>query len=82
VVVAVGLTIVDPVADVDVNVPGVIAILAAPAVVQLSVLLEPEAMLVGLGENELMVGFPGVLPLMVTVAVDVAGPVAFVAVSM
>jgi hypothetical protein len=45
------------------------------------VLLEPEVMLVGLAEKELIVGFPGVLPLMVTVAVDVAGPVAFVAVS-
>ena len=59
---AVGLTLVEPLADVDVNVPGVMAILAAPLVAQLSTLLEPELMLVGLAENEVMVGaepFPG-----------------------
>ena len=64
-VVAVGLTLVEPLADVDVNVPGVIAILVAPVVAQFSVLLEPEAMLVGLAVNELIVGaepFPGELP--------------------
>jgi hypothetical protein len=44
VVVAVGLTVVEPLAEVDVNVPGVIARVAAPAVSQLSVLLEPEEM--------------------------------------
>jgi hypothetical protein len=41
VVVAVGLTLVEPVANVDVNVPGVMAILVAPLVAQLSVMLEP-----------------------------------------
>jgi hypothetical protein len=57
VVVAVGLTLVEPLGDVEVNVPGVMAILAAPVVAQLSVLLEPEAMLAGLAVKELMVGF-------------------------
>jgi uncharacterized protein (DUF2236 family) len=56
VVVAVGLTLVEPLADVEVNVPGVMAILAAPATIQLSVLLEPEFMLVGLAAKEAMVG--------------------------
>jgi hypothetical protein len=79
VVVAVGLTLVEPLADVDVKVPGVMAMLVAPVVVQLSVLLEPELILVGLAVNELMVGSLGVVT--VTVAVDVVEPVAFVAVS-
>jgi len=62
VVVAVGLTLVEPLADVDVNVPGVMAILVAPLADQLSVLLEPEFMLPGSVVNEVMVGaepFPG-----------------------
>jgi hypothetical protein len=62
VVVTVGLTLVEPLADVDVNVPGVMAILVAPLVVQLSVLLEPEFRLSGPAVNELIVGadpFPG-----------------------
>jgi hypothetical protein len=79
VVVAVGLTLVEPFADVDVNVPGVMAILAAPLVVQLSVLLEPESMLAGLAVKELIVGL---LPaLIVTVCVEVTEPAALVAVS-
>ncbi|SPE30992.1 hypothetical protein SBA5_820011 [Candidatus Sulfotelmatomonas gaucii] len=41
VVVAVGLTDVVPFPDVDVNVPGVIAMPVAPVVAQLSVLLDP-----------------------------------------
>jgi len=77
-VVAVGLTLVDPLADVDVNVPGVIAILVAPLVIQLSVLLEPKLMLVGLAAKELMVGFAAVVT--VTVAVAVVDPEALVAV--
>jgi hypothetical protein len=62
VVVSVGLTLVEPLADVDVNVPGVMEMLAAPLVDQLSVLLEPEFMLSGRAVNELIVGaepFPG-----------------------
>ena len=61
-VVAVGLTLVEPLAEVDVNVPGVMAILVAPLVAQLSILLEPEFMLSGSAENEVIVGaepFPG-----------------------
>ena len=55
-VVAVGLMLVEPLADVEVNVPGVIAILVAPAAAQLSVLLAPELMLVGFAAKELIVG--------------------------
>jgi hypothetical protein len=57
VVVAVGLTVVEPVADVDVNVPGVMAMVVAPVVTQLNVLVEPELMLVGFAVNDVMVGF-------------------------
>jgi hypothetical protein len=41
---------------VDVNVPGVMAILVVPAAAQLSVLLAPEFMLVGSAVKELIVG--------------------------
>ena len=78
-VVAVGLTLVEPLADVDVNVPGVMAMLVAPVVAQLSVLLEPEVMLVGLAVKELIVGLLAVFT--VTVSVDVVEPAALVAVS-
>jgi flagellar biosynthesis protein FliR len=61
VVVAVGLTVVEPVADVDVNVPGVMAMLVAPVVAQLSVLLDPEAMVAGLAVKEVIVGLPAAL---------------------
>ena len=76
---AVGLTLVEPLADADVNVPGAMAILAAPIVAQLSVLLEPEVMLMGLAVKELTVGLLAVLTVMVTVVV--AEPAALVAVS-
>jgi hypothetical protein len=79
VVVAVGLTLVELLAAVDVNVPGVIAILVAPVVTQLSVLLEPELMLVGLAVKELILGVFAATT--VTVAVDVVEPEALVAVS-
>ncbi|MGA2084782.1 MAG: hypothetical protein ABSG60_04610 [Terracidiphilus sp.] len=78
-VVAVGLTLVEPLADVDVNVPGVMAILVAPVVAQLSVLLEPEVMLVGSAVKELIVGLLAAFT--VTFAVAVAEPAALVAVS-
>jgi hypothetical protein len=81
VVVAVGLTLVEPLADVDVNVPGVIAMLVASIVAQLNVLLEPDVTLVGLAVKELMVGVPDVFAVTVTVAVDVVEPEALVAVS-
>jgi hypothetical protein len=56
VVVAVGLRLVDPLADVDVKAPGVIATLVAPLAAQLSVLLVPEVMLAGFAVNEVIVG--------------------------
>jgi hypothetical protein len=56
VVVTVGLTLVEPLADVDANVPGVMAMLVAPATIQLRVLLVPEFMLVGSAVKEAIVG--------------------------
>jgi len=64
---------------VEVNVPGVMAILAAPLVVQLSVLLEPESMLAGLAVKELIVGL--LTPFTVMVSVDVVEPAVLVAAS-
>ena len=78
-VVAVGLSLVEPLANVDVNVPGVMAITVAPVVAQLSVLLEPEVILVGLALKDLIVGLLAVFT--VTVSVDVVEPAALVAVS-
>ena len=78
-VVVVGLTLVEPVADAEVNVPGVIAMLVAPVVDQSNILLEPEAMLGGVAVNEEIVGL--VAALTVTVTLDVVEPVALVAVS-
>jgi flagellar biosynthesis protein FliR len=79
VVVAVGLTVVEPLADVEVNDPGVMAMVVAPVVTQLSVLLAPDEMLAGLAVKELMVGLLAAVT--VTVAVDVTEPAASVAVS-
>jgi hypothetical protein len=56
VVVAIGFIVVEPLADVDVNVPGVMATLVAPAAAQLSVLLVPLFIFVGLAVNEVIVG--------------------------
>lgn len=78
-VVADGLTLVDPFGDVGVNDPGVMARLVAPVVAQLSVLLEPEVILVGLAVNEMITGLFAVFS--VTVSVDVVAPAALVAVS-
>jgi hypothetical protein len=77
VVFAVGLTLVEPLAEVDVNVPGVMATLVAPFVVQLSVLLEPELIVAGLLANKLIVG--GAITVMV--CAEVTEPAASVAVS-
>lgn len=63
----------------DVNVPGVIAILLAPVVAQLSVLVAPEVILVGLAVKELIVGLPDVFTVMVSV--EMAEPAVLVAVS-
>jgi hypothetical protein len=79
VVVAAGLTLAEPLADVDVNAPGVTAMLVAPAVAQVSVLLEPEVIVVGLAVKELITGLPAVLT--VTVSIDPAEPAALVAIS-
>ncbi len=54
--VAVGLTLVDPLADVDVNVPGVMTILVVPVTDQLRVVLAPELMVVGLAVKEVIAG--------------------------
>ena len=77
--VEVGLTLVEPLAAANVKFPGVIEIdVGAPTVAQVSVLLAPELMLLGLAVNELIEGFlPGFT---VTVAVDVVEPMGFVAV--
>jgi hypothetical protein len=48
--------LVEPLADVEVKLPGVMAILVAPAAPQLSVLLVPEFMLVGFAVKEVIVG--------------------------
>lgn len=77
VVVAVGLTVVDPVSDVEVKAPGVIATLVASAVDQLSVLLAPAVMLAALAEKVLILGFL----LTATVTRSVVEPASFVAVS-
>ena len=70
----------EPVADVDVKVPGVIESDVAPVVDQLKELLEPELMLVGFAEKEVMVGLLGA-GVTVTVVVIVTEPAEFVAVS-
>ncbi|HLY40632.1 MAG TPA: hypothetical protein VKR52_05430 [Terracidiphilus sp.] len=51
-----GLSDVVPLAEVDVNVPGVIVMLVAPEVDQLSVLLAPALMLAGLAAKDVIVG--------------------------
>jgi hypothetical protein len=81
VVVAVGLTLVEPLADVEVKEPGVMPILVGPEVIQLSVLLEPAVMLEGLAMKELIVGLLELFVFTVTVTVDVAEPDELVAVS-
>ena len=56
--------LVEPLADEDVNVPGVMAIVVASVAAQLSVLLVPEVMVVGFAVKEAIVGtepFPGEL---------------------
>ena len=53
---AVGLRLVEPLADADVNVPGVMAMLVAPVAAQLSVLLAPELMLAGFAVKAAITG--------------------------
>ena len=78
---AVGLTLVEPLADVEVKEPGEMAILVAPEVDQVSVLLEPEVMLEGLAVKELIVGLLELFVFTVTVTVEAAEPDELVAVS-
>jgi len=78
-VVAVGLTLVEPLANVDVKVPGVMAIALAPVVDQLSVLAAPEVILAGLAVKETMIGL--FVDVTVRVTVDVAELAAFAAVN-
>jgi len=66
---AVGLTAVEPLADVDVKVPGVTATLVAPVADHFSVLLAPEVMLAGLAVKAPITGFAGAVTVTVTVAV-------------
>ena len=80
VVVEVGLTLVEPLAELDVNVPGVIAMVVAPLVDQFNVLLEPEVMLGGVAVKELIVGLLGGVAVTVTVTMDLVEPAALVAV--
>lgn len=77
--VAVGLTLVEPLANVDVKVPGVMAIALAPVVDQLSVLAAPEVILAGLAVKETMIGL--FVDVTVRVTVDVAELAAFAAVN-
>lgn len=51
-----GLTAVEPLAAVEVKVPGAIAMLVAPFTDQLRVLLEPELMVAALAVKEVIVG--------------------------
>jgi hypothetical protein len=81
VVVAVGLTLVEPLAKADVNAPGVIAMPVAPVVVQFKVLLLPDVMFEGVAANELIVGLLPVPEVTVTVAVEVTDPAELVAVN-
>jgi hypothetical protein len=76
-VVDVGATVVEPLADVDVNVPGVMATLVAPVMLKASVVLEPREMPARLAVNELIAG--GGVTAMVIVAVT--EPAELVAVS-
>lgn len=64
--VVVGATESVPLADVELNVPGVMVMLVAPAVLKANVLLEPDAMLAGVAVNEVIVS--GVPTVMVVVA--------------
>lgn len=77
--VVVGLTLVEPLAEVEVNDPGVIAMEVAPLVAQLKLLLDPEVMLVGFEAKVMIVGLLAA-GFTVTVTVNLDDPVEFVAV--
>jgi len=71
----VGLTVVEPLADVDVKLPGVMAILVALVVVQARVLLVPVLIVAGVVVNDVILGVATV-----TVAFAVDEPAGLVAV--
>jgi len=73
-----GLTGVEPLAEVDVNVPGVMAMLVAPVTAQINALLDPAVMLGGFAEKDVITG--RVAGFTVTVAVAVTEPAPLVAV--
>jgi hypothetical protein len=77
VVVAVGLTLTEPVSELDENLPGLIEMLVVLLVTQLSVVLAPSTILVGVALNEPIVGFGGGVTITFTVLVTV--PALFVA---
>jgi hypothetical protein len=79
VVVVVGLTLVEPLAEADVKLPGLMLMLVVPVDTQVSVELDPDEMLAGLAVNEVMTGTLD--PDRVTVAVAVTEPEELVAVS-
>jgi hypothetical protein len=81
VVVFVGLTFIVPFAEVEVNVPGVMATLVAPVTDQLRTLPVPETTLVGLATNELITGRFAALAETFTVTVAVAEPPPLLAMS-
>ena len=78
-IVVVGLTLVEPLADEDANPPGEMEMLVAPVVAQANVLLEPELIVVGLAVNDVMVGLAAAFTVMVTE--EVLDPAEFVAVN-
>jgi hypothetical protein len=71
VVVAVGLTLVEPLADAELNASGEIEIVVAPLVAQLSVVLVPELMVAGFAVND---AIDGREPLLGGVLTEVAVP--------
>jgi hypothetical protein len=77
VVVAVGLTFIDPVSELEENPPGLIEMLVVLVVAQLSVLLEPSRILGGLALNELIIGFSGAVT--ITFSVFATVPALFLA---
>jgi hypothetical protein len=77
----VGDTLVDPLADVEVNEPGVMLMLVAPPVVaQLKVVLPPAVIVPGLSVNDVIVGLDAA-GFTVTVAELLVEPELFVAVN-
>ena len=77
-----GETVVEPLAAVDVNPPGLMVTRVAPLETQLRVLLAPAVMLAGSAINEVMVGFrpPDAVTATVATLVTVSAPLLAVSV--